>query len=100
MEEMMDRTIQNDDDDDLDEDEFYDPDEEFSGPTREAYAGFYTAWDYFNGSLFGNKLPACLITMQRWARSKGFFAGEQFGHRQQIPHQPPITPIRSWMRSR
>ncbi len=82
---MMDRTIQNADDDlddgDLDEDEFFNF--YIDGPTREAYVGFYTAWDYFNSALFENKLPACLITMQRRARSRGFFAGEQFSRRQQ-----------------
>jgi predicted SprT family Zn-dependent metalloprotease len=73
---LLDRTIQNDgddNDDDLDE---------FLSPTEEAYADFYTAWDYFNGVLFENKLPDCLITMQRAKRSKGFFASERFGHRQ------------------
>jgi predicted SprT family Zn-dependent metalloprotease len=70
---MMDRTIQKDDDDDLDE---------FLSPTEEAYADFYTAWDYFNGVLFENTLPDCLITMQRYRRSKGYFASERFGHRQ------------------
>ena len=73
---LLDSTIQNDgddDDDDLDE---------FLSPTEEAYTDFYTAWDYFNGVLFDNKLPDCLITMQRSKRSKGFFASERFGHRQ------------------
>ena len=73
MSELLDRTIQNDDDDDLDE---------FLSPTEEAYADFYTAWDYFNGVLFENRLPDCLITMQRSKRSRGFFASERFGHRQ------------------
>ena len=72
---LLDRTIRNDDDDDDDLDEFL-------SPTEEAYADFYTAWDYFNGVLFENKLPDCLITMQRSKRSRGFFASERFGHRQ------------------
>src|SRR5262249_36818397 len=73
----MDRTIQNDDNDDLEHDL-----DEFLSPTEEAYADFYTAYDYFNGVLFENKLPDCLITMQRSRRSRGYFASEQFGHRE------------------
>ena len=68
----LDRTIQSDDDDDLD----------VLSPTEEAYSNFYVAYDYFNGVLFANQLPDCLITMQRSRRSRGFFASERFGHRQ------------------
>ena len=68
---LLDRTIQKDDADDLDK---------ILSPTEEAYAGFYTAWDYFNDALFENKLPFCLITMQRSKRSRGFFVSARFCH--------------------
>ncbi len=49
--------------------------------TREEYAGFDGAYEWFNRKLFGGKLPPCLITLQRKARSHGYFANERFGHR-------------------
>ena len=51
--------------------------------TTEEYAGFDGAYDWFNTRLFQGKLPACLITLQRKARSRGYFATDRFGHRQE-----------------
>ncbi len=49
--------------------------------TSEEYAGFDGAYDWFNQQLFGGLLPACLITLQRKAKSYGYFANDRFGHR-------------------
>jgi len=42
-------------------------------PTRETYDAFQIAYDFFNWSLFNDKLPKCLITLQRRSRSYGYF---------------------------
>jgi predicted SprT family Zn-dependent metalloprotease len=49
--------------------------------TREEYAGFDGAYEWFNHKLFGGKLPPCLNTLQRKAHSHGYFANERIGHR-------------------
>ena len=50
--------------------------------TSEEYAGFDGAYGWFNTRLFGGHLPPCLITLQRKAKSRGYFATDRFGHRQ------------------
>lgn len=47
-------------------------------PTQETYTEFQTAYDFFNTELFGNQLPDCLITYQRKAKTKGYFADGRF----------------------
>jgi predicted SprT family Zn-dependent metalloprotease len=49
--------------------------------TGREYTAFDDAYDWFNNQLFAGKLPPCLITLQRKARSRGYFANERFGHR-------------------
>jgi hypothetical protein len=73
---QVDRTIQDDEDDDLDDDDF-----ELPSPTDETYASFYEAFRWFNMALFQETLPDCLITVQRSKRSYGYFASERFGRR-------------------
>src|ERR1700730_17249056 len=50
-------------------------------PTRTTYQGLTGAYDFFNGRLFGGRLPRCLITMQRQKGAYGYFAGKRFGTR-------------------
>lgn len=50
-------------------------------PTRRTYSDLTAAYDFFNESLFGGKLPPCLITMQRKNKAYGYFAGGRFGSR-------------------
>ena len=52
--------------------------------TGTEYTAFEQAYDWFNGELFGNRLPPCLITLQRHARSRGYFANDRFGHRTEV----------------
>jgi hypothetical protein len=47
-------------------------------PTNETYSEFQTAYDFFNRELFDNQLPDCLITYQRKAKTKGYFADGRF----------------------
>jgi predicted SprT family Zn-dependent metalloprotease len=47
-------------------------------PTNETYTEFQTAYDFFNKELFNNQLPDCLITYQRTAKTKGYFADGRF----------------------
>lgn len=48
-------------------------------PTKETYGRLQLAYDLFNKHLFDEKLPDCLITLQRRKRSYGFFCSNRFG---------------------
>lgn len=47
-------------------------------PTQVAYAELQRAYDHFNARLFQNRLPACLITLQREKRTCGYFSAQRF----------------------
>jgi hypothetical protein len=47
-------------------------------PTNETYTEFQIAYDLFNKELFNNHLPDCMITYQRTAKTKGYFADGRF----------------------
>src|ERR1700722_3194587 len=51
------------------------------GITKVEYRAFQEAYDFFNAELFGASLPHVLVTLQRHARSKGYFAPERFSGR-------------------
>ena len=51
------------------------------GHTAREYSAFEQAYNYFNDSLFGGELPACLITLQRKASCYGYFCRERFSAR-------------------
>src|SRR5882672_11938621 len=48
-------------------------------PTTKTYNSLDDAYEFFNRCLFGGRLPACLITMQRSKKAYGYFAGGRFG---------------------
>ena len=50
-------------------------------PTHETYGQFQTAYDNLNSELFENKLPRCLITLQRQRSSYGYFSAGRFGRK-------------------
>jgi predicted SprT family Zn-dependent metalloprotease len=50
-------------------------------PTKVTYLGLVQAYDYLNLELFEGKLPTCLVTLQRKANCRGYFAGDRFGTR-------------------
>jgi ribosomal protein S27AE len=45
------------------------------------YQGFQNAYDFFNGELFADSLPQVLVTLQRHARTYGYFSPERFSGR-------------------
>lgn len=47
-------------------------------PTTTEYTGFQTAFDFFNAKLFGKQLPQVLVTLQRHAKARGYFAPNRF----------------------
>jgi len=48
-------------------------------PTTETYEALQTAYDFFNGALFGGQLPSCLITLQRRdMRTYGYYSPQRF----------------------
>jgi len=46
--------------------------------TARQYTAFQDAYDHFNAALWDGTLPPCLITLQRKARSRGYFRGNGF----------------------
>src|SRR5215471_349609 len=49
--------------------------------TQAEYRAFQAAYDFFNAQLFGGSLPPVLVTLQRHARTRGYFAPERFNGR-------------------
>ena len=49
-------------------------------PTDETYTALQRAYAFFNGELYGDELPDCLITLQRRKRSCGYFSPRKFRH--------------------
>ena len=46
--------------------------------TEREYRAFQVAYDFFNAELFGGSLPHVLVTLQRHAKAKGYFAPNRF----------------------
>src|SRR5437764_10852005 len=51
---------------------------EITALTVTAYQGFQRAYDFFNRELFGGSLPQVLVTLQRHAKTRGYFPPERF----------------------
>jgi hypothetical protein len=49
--------------------------------TQTEYQGFQRAYDFFNRELFAGSLPQVLVTLQRHARTYGYFSPERFSGR-------------------
>ena len=49
--------------------------------TKTEYQGFQEAYDFFNQELFQGRLPQVLVTLQRHAKSLGYFSSERFNGR-------------------
>jgi SprT-like family len=49
-----------------------------NNPTEQTYSELQTAYDWFNARLFGEKLPTCLITLQRQKRTMGYYSRDRF----------------------
>ncbi|KAB1437312.1 SprT-like domain-containing protein [Pseudodesulfovibrio senegalensis] len=50
-------------------------------PTSETYSELQDAYDFFNARLFDNRLPSCLITLQRNKNTLGYFSASRFAKR-------------------
>ena len=50
--------------------------------TTKQYKSLDDAYAYFNKKLFGNKLPDCMITLQRHAKAFGFLHPDKFADRE------------------
>ena len=62
---------------------------------RTRITAFDDAYEWFNQRLFKGRLPPCLITLQRKARSYGYFANDRFGHRREagaFTHELALNP--------
>ena len=46
--------------------------------TQAQYRNFQQAYDFFNGELFAGSLPHVLVTLQRHAKTYGYFSPERF----------------------
>jgi len=42
--------------------------------TEQQYLDFQAAFDFFNAQLFADSLPQVLVTLQRHAKARGYFA--------------------------
>jgi predicted SprT family Zn-dependent metalloprotease len=49
-------------------------------PTDDTYSGLQQAFDKFNRELFEDKLPSCLLTLQREKSTCGYFSANRFAH--------------------
>lgn len=47
-------------------------------PTAETFSELQKAYDHFNQALFDNKLPGCLLSLQRIKRTMGYFSSKRF----------------------
>ena len=62
--------------------------------TQAEYESFQRAYDFFNKELFGGALPPVLVTLQRKARSRGYFSAERFAGRssRETAHELALNP--------
>jgi predicted SprT family Zn-dependent metalloprotease len=62
--------------------------------TQAEYRAFQEAYDFFNAELFGGSLPHVLVTLQRHAKTRGYFAAERFSGRteQTAVHELALNP--------
>lgn len=62
-------------------------------PTQETYDTLQQAYDDANWALFDGGLPNCLITLQRRARTMGYFSADRFTRRDgQRTHELALNP--------
>jgi predicted SprT family Zn-dependent metalloprotease len=62
--------------------------------TKTEYQGFQQAYDFFNRELFDKRLPQVLVTLQRHAKSRGYFSPERFNGRidESAVHELALNP--------
>jgi predicted SprT family Zn-dependent metalloprotease len=63
--------------------------------TPAEYGAFQEAYDFFNAELFGGELPHVLVTLQRQAKTRGYFSPERFSGRNEATvtaHELALNP--------
>ena len=62
--------------------------------TEREYRAFQSAYDFLNTELFAGSLPHVLVTLQRHANAKGYFAPDRFAGRveQSTAHELAMNP--------
>jgi len=50
-------------------------------PTERTYGALNAAYVFFNKTLFAGALPSCLVTLQRKANSRGYYAYDRYSER-------------------
>lgn len=62
--------------------------------TEREYSAFQSAYDFLNAELFAGSLPHVLVTLQRHANAKGYFAANRFAGRteQSTAHELAMNP--------
>jgi hypothetical protein len=62
--------------------------------TPAQYRAFQEAYDFFNAELFAGSLPAVLVTLQRHAKARGYFAPDRFTGRieESAAHELAMNP--------
>jgi predicted SprT family Zn-dependent metalloprotease len=62
--------------------------------TPAEYRAFQEAYDFFNAELFGGSLPHVLVTLQRHAKTRGYFSAERFRGRtgKSVAHELALNP--------
>jgi len=61
--------------------------------TKQQFNTLEDLFDYYNGALFNNELPACLVNLSRHKGAHGFFAPERWQDRKRkIVHEISLNP--------
>jgi hypothetical protein len=69
-------------------------------PTARLHGAFIGAFDFFNGFLFQDRLPRCMITLRANRSSLGYFAEDRFeDSSEQVIHEIALNPKRFKNRS-
>jgi hypothetical protein len=61
-------------------------------PTADQFGAYGRAFDYFNRTLFGDRLPRCILNFSRHARAFGFFSPERWGCGDEHTHEISLNP--------
>lgn len=68
-------------------------DERNVAPTSEVYGSLQEAYDFFNERLFEGRLPQCIVTLQRKAKSFGYFSPDRFAAETETKDEIALNPM-------
>lgn len=61
-------------------------------PSLNQWGTYQAAFDYFNGVLFNDNLPHCILNFSRSARYRGFFASRRWHNQEHHIHEISLNP--------